>query len=552
MELIESGGEAFTGLFQQVSPATVEEPEWDSIESPRSTVMTFIEAMNHVAQGRDEAWSRAERTLADFDGDNRKAAIDLLAVLDRLPAVSPGSIPGHETVKELNISSYELFPRGIDSGFVYRVLNDAPRGSISLRKSDQGWQFDGSTLAGVSELLGSLRKIPPRPRLERKGDLFLNTVQPTFTKTPWIGWVKMLGILVTTLGLCWCLLKALSIGANRLAKTDDILIAPIMRGLRMPAVVVLFTLGLATALPQIHLEPALSTLRWSILQAFFVIALIWLTVEFFELFVVLLHRGLVRGDNPYAEMLSIVVRRCVRGAAIVLVAIFVLQNVLEWNVTALIGGIGVAALAVSLAAKDAVANLFGAITVFANRPFVSGDWVRFEERIGEVEDVSLQVTRIRLLTGAIWSVPNMKFIDQAVENLSMRNYVRRIFYIDLPYDTKPEELKMAVRIARETLTSDEVVGDGEFDLEDHPPKINFKSFGAYSLKFRIDYWYMLSSPENPSIQRDSDRDYLDYLEHCTKVNGLLKERFERAGLPFAFPTQTIHLNHADRGDGNTV
>ena len=159
-------------------------------------------------------------------------------------------------------------------------------------------------------------------------------------------------------------------------------------------------------------------------------------------------------------MSATVLRRSVRLVAGVVLALFVVQNLFQWNVTALLGGVGLVALALSLAAKDAVANLFGGAMIFGTRPFLVGDWISFDGRWGEVADVSLQATRIRLLTGELWSVPNSNFVDKPVENLSLRKYLRRVFDVRLPLDTPPERIAEAARILNDVLTSEPVVGDG--------------------------------------------------------------------------------------------
>ncbi len=157
-----------------------------------------------------------------------------------------------------------------------------------------------------------------------------------------------------------------------------------------------------------------------------------------------------------------------------------------------------------------------------------------------VEDVSVQVTRVRLLTGELWSVPNMKFVDQPVENLSSRRYIRRIMEINLPFGTSEKKVRRTIEVLEELLRSEEVVGDGEGDTQKHPPKINFTEIAEYSLNLRVDYYYLMH-PSGTVPQRDSDRGWFTYLDHCSRVNALIIERFAEEGIEFAFPTQTIEL-----------
>lgn len=177
---------------------------------------------------------------------------------------------------------------------------------------------------------------------------------------------------------------------------------------------------------KIFMQPALSSFRWNLIEAAMVLAGVYLVVSLIELVCLGVRRTFYGDDDPYAKMISLVIRRRLRVFATVILLLFIFQNVFKWNVTALIGGFSIIALALSLAAQDAVKNLFGALTIFANRPFIKGDWIKFADEIGQVDDVSLQVTRVRLLSGEVLSVPNMKLIDDTVENMSMRKYLRRI------------------------------------------------------------------------------------------------------------------------------
>ena len=546
-ELMESGGEAFIDLFRSsTQDGTVESPKWNATDSPQSTILTFVEAMNHIAMGREEVWPRALQTFdADARLDNPKQiARDLLAVLERLPELSPSSLPDRIIVEKNKISRYEFFPRGIDTQFIYRVLDGAPDGSIVLEKKGDRWAFTQETLGGIGDLLASIEKIPPRHRAEQEGALFASIVKPTFTETSALGWLAALLIVGVAFALAWGIAQGLSSLANRLESSGNVVVGPLLRGARTSLMILAVTVGVMIASANIHFEPALSHLRWQVLQALFILALIWLLVAVAELMVVWLRAAAAPEDDPYAKMLSTIVRRSLRIFAIAVLVIFVLQNVFAWNVTALLGGLGILALAVSLAAKDAVANLFGAITIFANRPFVVGDWVRFKGEWGEIEDVATQVTEIRLLTGELWTVPNMMFISNPVENLSERKHLRRIMNLSLKYGTDHATILRAKNILEEILRSDPIAGDGQADLEAHPPKVTFEKFAAYSLELRCDYWYMMDH-DGKSAQRDTERGYLTYLDHVSLVNETIAKRFGDAEIDFAYPTQTIELQKED-------
>jgi MscS family membrane protein len=253
---------------------------------------------------------------------------------------------------------------------------------------------------------------------------------------------------------------------------------------------------------------------------------------------------LTDGSDKLTSMGVTVLRRMIRVAVVVLLALFLLQNLFNANLTALLGGFGLAALAVSLAAQDVVKNLFGGLMVFANRPFVVGDWIAFKNILGEVEDVSLQVTRVRLLSGELWSVPNKHFTDDPVENLSLRRYIRREMNIAVTYHTPPKKVAQALGLVDEVLRDDEVVDEGQFDLENRAPVISFSGFGPHYLNIKVYYWYFIS-PGGGSTQRNASRGWFSYLNHCTLVNHKILAAFNEHEIDFAFPTQSLELMNAE-------
>lgn len=541
--LLESGGDAFLGLFEQErDEPTVDDPKWNSNESPRDTVLTFVEAMDHVARGRREPLPRAINTFGDIELENpEKTAFDLLSIFDRIPEISPGTIPGPDTTQQSNIHRFELFPRGIDHRWAYKAVSEAPDGSLVLVENNGEWIFDEATVRGASDLLKSLASIPPRSRERIKGRLFATVMEPTLTETSAIDWLWFFAWTAAGVAVAYGFYKAILWMKRKRASGGDAFIGSLLNGLLWPAMVIAVTLGIAIGSTRLNLHPALSKLRWNCIEVAFVIAGVMLVIALLELAVLGIRRSLFASDDPYAQMVSMVIRRSLRILAGAILMLFIFQNVFKWNVTAMLGGFGILALALSLAAKDAVKNLFGAATIFANRPFINGDWVRFDGEIGQVDDVSLQVTKIRLLSGEVLWVPNMKFIDDTVENLSMRKYLRRVMNIAVTYDTPAKKVEEAIEILEKLLTSDEVAGNDNFDLEEHPPKIWFDQFGSHYLNIRADYWYLMDGDQT-GIQRDTERGWFSYLDHATIVNREVLRRFNEAEIDFAFPTQMIKLS----------
>ena len=552
-ELLRSSGNWAAAKLQAIGPSQPSDAEkWNGVGSPQEAVMTFVTAMDEVDRGRTEAWPRALRLFVDLDEDAaRQAARHLKDVFDRLPELSSGSLPADDTVEQTGMRRWELFPRGIAREWAYTALDGGPNGAIVLTSDDGSeWRFDRATIDGASSLADSMRPIPPRGWTDENGTLFEQTVVPTFMETPWWGWLVLVASVAGGFAVAWGAGIAVHKAAKLLKDAGNEVVPPLLTGIITPLSAVAIAVGFLLGTAPLHLEPALDAYRWNISKFLLLVAGVWLLVAAVELSIYFLRRMFVSDHNPYARMATNVVQRIIRLAALAVLLVYVFRFVLNWNVTALVGGIGLLGLALSLAAKDAVANLFGAIMIFASRPFVIGDWIIFKDEIGQVDDVSVQMTKVRLLGGEMLAIPNQQFVDEPVENLSMRKWKRRVLNIQVVYDTPPEKLDQARELILETLCSDAVCRNNDCDLDAYPPQVAFDQFGPHYLNLRADYWYLMSDDDSDAtasqMQRDTDRGYLSYLEHCGRVNRLLFETLTDAGVEFAFPTQTLKLERGEQ------
>jgi MscS family membrane protein len=216
------------------------------------------------------------------------------------------------------------------------------------------------------------------------------------------------------------------------------------------------------------------------------------------------------------------IAKLARVALWIIVALTVLQA-LGVSVSGLLAFGGIGGIAVGFAAKDLLANFFGGMSIYLDRPFAPGDWIRSPDREieGTVEDIGWRLTRIRTFDQRPLYIPNSVFSQIAVENPS-RMYNRRI------YET------IGVRY-QDSQVLRALVVDVRAMLEAHPEIdtnrtliVNFNHFGASSLDFFI-YTFTKTT------------DWVTY--HNVKEDVLLKvlDLVHQHGADVAFPTQTVHL-----------
>lgn len=187
---------------------------------------------------------------------------------------------------------------------------------------------------------------------------------------------------------------------------------------------------------------------------------------------------------------------------------------------------GIAGLAVSLAAQDSIKNLFGSITIFLDRAFAVGDRIVFDGNDGLVEEIGFRSTKMRTADGALVTIPNAKIVDGSVINITSRTNIRRQMNITITYDTPAAKIEQAVEIVRQILADPEIAG--AFDMAKFPPRVAFDELNSDSLNIRVLYWV------HPP-------DYWLFLEHSQKFNLKLIRAYEQAGIEFAFPTQTLYV-----------
>jgi len=231
-----------------------------------------------------------------------------------------------------------------------------------------------------------------------------------------------------------------------------------------------------------------------------------------------------RGATTSSDRATIsAVARLSRITLWVVAGIMILQS-LGVSVSGLLAFGGVGGIAVGFAAQDLLANFLGGLSIFLDRPFAVGDWIRSPDREieGTVEDVGWRVTRIRTFDQRPLYVPNSVFSTVALENPS-RMLNRRIHEtIGIRYDDAGAMEQVVAEVNKMLLAHDDI-DKGKTLM------VNFVAFGASSLDFFI-YCFTRTT------------DWATY--HGVKQDVLIKilKIIETHGAEVAFPTQTVLLS----------
>jgi MscS family membrane protein len=331
-------------------------------------------------------------------------------------------------------------------------------------------------------------------------------------------WIALLLLIVVAAAVSWLVTSLLLTSARALAQRtafDDASLEPAVGPGRLTVAVLVFAAGTyALALP----VPVYNFFA-GVQQALTIFAVAWLLVRLVDVLARTLEARLVAGGKMAAISVVPLGRRTVKVFLGVLAVIAMLQN-FGFNVTGLLAGLGVGGLAVALAAQKTVENLFGGITMIADQPVRVGDFCRFGDRVGTVEDIGLRSTRVRTLDRTVVSVPNAEFSSLQLENFKRRDRIWLHATIGLRYETTPDQLRwILVELKRLLLAHPKVDPD--------PARARFLRFGAYSLDVEI-FAYVSTTDINEFLAVQEDI----FLRIMDLVGA--------SGSGFAFPSRTIY------------
>lgn len=296
-------------------------------------------------------------------------------------------------------------------------------------------------------------------------------------------------------------------------KVDDIIVDMIEE----PIVFALVLIGIWSALQFLHLPELAYTWSSKVYHILIVLNISWLLVRlvdsFFNEYLIPLAE---KTDTDLDDLIVPILRKGLKFIIWALGIVVGLNNA-GYDVGAIIAGLGIGGLALAMAAKDTVSNMFGGVTIFADKPFMINDRIRISGFDGTVKEIGIRSTRLQTLDGTIVTIPNSTFSGTPVENVTLEPSRKIVLTLGLTYDTSKEKMQLAMDILKKIGTDNPNVVD--------PVLVSFTNFGAYSLDILFIYF----------IAKESD-----ILGTMAEMDLEILKQFNENGLEFAFPTQTIH------------
>lgn len=307
----------------------------------------------------------------------------------------------------------------------------------------------------------------------------------------------------------------------------------LISAIRKPATILAWIIGLSFAVEILQVETDVTLL--DIIEPVRIIGVIGCLTWFVIRFIGNVQNGLIakrRAGNEPVDVTTVDAIGKLLRVSVLITAVLVGMQSLGFSISGLLAFGGIGGLAVSFAAKDLLANFFGGLMIYMDRPFAVGDWIRSNDRNieGTVEEIGWRLTRIRTFDKRPLYVPNAVFTSISVENPSRMTNRRISETVGLRYN----DISVAAK----------VVDDIKAMLRSHPDIdndqtliVNLNGFGASSVDIMI---YTFTKTTQWILFHEIKQDVMLKISDIIAANGA----------ELAFPTQTLHVfgNEAERPD----
>ncbi len=241
-------------------------------------------------------------------------------------------------------------------------------------------------------------------------------------------------------------------------------------------------------------------------QVLLVYSFAWCLMRLVELFLSRIESNLDAG-RQFASRSMLRLGRRTANATIVVLAILLLLSNWGYNTATLVAGLGVGGIAIALAAQQTIANVFGGVSIIGDHPVRIGEFGKFGDLIGTVEDIGMRSTRIRTLNRTLVSVPNSSFAGYNLENYSSRDKILFNPTLSIKRTTPEEQVHRLVESLVKMLAANQSV-------ESVPTSVRVTGIAAAALSVEI-FCYVRTG--------DIDRFYTIQGDLLLAINRVLQE-----------------------------
>ena len=381
--------------------------------------------------------------------------------------------------------------------------------------SGKVWLFSSETLGKVPELYDNLEAHQVESKLPQ------SLVKNVFLGMPLWQWLALFAAIPVALAMGWAVVLLLAIPRRLWLKLRHRPNLHSYRGMSKPLLVTFSALAHRAIAGYLGL-PLLPRLYYSrTIWVVISIGFFWFLLRATSLTMQRLRIHAISAGRIGTGTLMVLGERLL-AALVVILAILATLGIVGFNLTTVLAGLGIGGIAIAFAAQKTLENLFGGISVLGDEVIHVGDYCRFGDRTGTVEDISLRSTRIRTDARTEVSIPNGTLATMSIENFSRRDKILFNPPLAIRCDTSPDQLRYLLAEIRRMLYEHPKV-------ESESAGIRFANFDNSALRLEI-FSYVLtqSADEFNAIREDL----------LLRIMGIV----EKSGSGFAFPSQTLYFS----------
>lgn len=273
-------------------------------------------------------------------------------------------------------------------------------------------------------------------------------------------------------------------------------------------------------LPTLQLSIETGAFAMIVLRTLSLVLVILILLRGLDLLIFYLIRRAKETASKLDDQLVPIIKGILQG--VIMVGGFIqFLRILDVNVTALLAGVSIGAVAIGLAAKDTVANVFGSMMIFLDKPFQIGDWINYSGIDGTVEKVGIRATRVRTFANSLVYIPNGQLTNSAVNNYGLRIFRRFKTTVAITYDTPPVLIEKFIDGMRGIVANHPDTRKDYFE-------IHLNDFGPSSLQILFYIFFAVPS-------------WSEELRGRHEVMLSIIQLADELGVRFAFPTSTLHI-----------
>jgi MscS family membrane protein len=251
------------------------------------------------------------------------------------------------------------------------------------------------------------------------------------------------------------------------------------------------------------------------------LAITWLGIRFIKVMGLLFKIKAQRTPSQLDDQLVPFFRDLVIMLFVITMIFIALGRVFAVDVLTLVTSLGIGGLAIALAARETLENLFASFALMIDRPFTVGDAINVGGTEGTIVKLGFRSTRLQTFDGSLVTLPNRLLTSQSLENLSERHQRRARFVVRLAYDTPPQSIKTIVETLQQYL-------DQHPETNQEPGVVRFDAFSESSLDILVIFF--VKTPLSFEFNRVKE-----------EVNLKILETVKSSGERFAFPSRELYI-----------